>query len=186
LKPEVADGSGMVRSKGVALLPGQALEVRVKLTPANPADQGGLWPAVWASGIGPGSWPASGEVDFLEVMTATDPRRSIYSIHYAKSDGSPGVTNKPVVGSEPFSAQWHTVRFDYGVGGRLVWSLDGQVVESVSSAPTGQGFPAPFDQPIKEIKVNLALGGRPGPLAPGALGSGGATFEVDYLRITTL
>lgn len=52
--------------------------------------------------------------------------------------------------------------------------------------PTGQGYPAPFNQPVKEIKINLALGGNPGPLAPGAVGSKGATFEVDYIRITTL
>lgn len=178
--------SGMVRSKGMVFSPGQALEFRVKLTPADEADQGGLWPGVWSSGFGSGAWPAGGEMDYLEVMTAINPRRSIYSIHYAKADGSHGVTNKPVVGSADFSAAWHTVRYEYGRDGRLTWYLDGQQVFALTSAPTGQGYPAPFNQPVKEIKINLALGGNPGPLAPGAVGSKGATFEVDYIRVTTL
>ncbi|MDH5289651.1 MAG: glycoside hydrolase family 16 protein [Acidimicrobiia bacterium] len=178
--------SGMVRSRGVTFSPGQALEFRVKLTPADEADQGGLWPGVWSSGFGPGGWPSGGEMDYLEVMTATNPKRSIYSIHYAKADGSHGVTNQPVVGSANFSAAWHTVRYEYGRDGRLTWYLDGQQVFTVTSAPTGQGYPAPFNQPVKEIKINLALGGNPGPLASGAVGSKGATFEVDYIRVTTL
>lgn len=178
--------SGMVRSRGVTLSPGQAIEFRVKLTPADESDQGGLWPAVWASGWGSGGWPASGEIDFLEVMTANDPTRSIYSIHYAKPAGSHGTSNRPVYGAERFSARWHTIRFEYGTGGRLTWDLDGQQVFAVTSASTLQGYPKPFDQPIDEIKINLALGGRPGPLAAGAVGSAGATFEVDFVRIYSL
>jgi beta-glucanase (GH16 family) len=119
-------------------------------------------------------------------MTANDPTRSIYSIHYAQADGSHGKTNRPVYGTEPFSARWHTVRFDYGRDGRLAWHLDGRLVFTVDSADTIQGYPAPFDLPIREIKINLALGGRPGPLAPGAVGSAGATFEVDFVRIYRL
>ncbi len=178
--------SGMVRSRGVTFSPGQALEFRVKLTPADEADQGGLWPGVWSSGFGAGSWPAGGEMDYLEVMTANNPKRSVYSIHYAKADGSHGVSNKAVVGSANFSAAWHTIRYEYGLDGRLSWYLDGQHVFTVTSAATRQGYPAPFNQPVKEIKINLALGGTPGPLAPGAVGSRGATFEVDYIRVTTL
>ena len=178
--------SGMVRSRGVTFAPGQAVEFRVKLTPNNDSDQGGLWPAVWSSGFGSGGWPQSGEIDFLEVMTANNPKRSVYSIHYAKPGGSHGVTNRPVVGATNFSAQWHVVRFEYGVNGRLVWFLDGQQVHRVDSTATLQGYPSPFDLPIREIKVNLALGGRPGPLAAGAVGTGGATFEMDYLRIYSM
>ena len=178
--------SGMIRSRGVSLTPGHAIEFRVKLTPANESDQGGLWPAVWASGWGGGGWPRGGEVDFLEVMTANDPTRSIYSIHYQRPNGSHGVSNRPVFGSQNFSASWHTVRFDYGHGGALAWYLDGAPVFSVNAADTIQGYPSPFDQAIGEIKINLALGGRPGPLSPNAVGSAGATFEMDYIRVFRL
>ncbi|MCP4225013.1 MAG: family 16 glycosylhydrolase [Actinomycetia bacterium] len=178
--------SGMVRSRGVTFSPGHALEFSVKLTPANEADQSGLWPAVWSSGWAEGGWPRGGELDFLEVMTANDPTRSIFSLHYAEPDGSHGVTNRPVYGAANFSAAWHTIRFEYGLDGQLVWYLDGAEVMRVIAAETVQGYPAPFNLPIDELKINLALGGRPGPLSPQAIGSAGARFEMDFIRIYRL
>ncbi len=177
--------SGMIRSSGVTFSPGQSLEFRVKLTPNDPTDQGGLWPAVWSSGWGGGGWPAGGELDYIEVMTAEDPNRVMSSMHYSGLDGSHEHQNRGAYLGKNFSADWHVIRFDYGRNGVLVWWLDGQESFRVESAATMQGYPAPFDQQIGEIKINLALGGRPGPLAPGALGTGssGATFEVDYIRI---
>ncbi len=175
--------SGMIRSRGVTFSPGQAIEFRVKLTPADPNDQGGLWPAVWASSWAGGGWPRGGELDFLEVMTAEDPRRAMFSMHFASTSGGHALRNKGVVGSNNFSDEWHVIRFDYGHNGNLVWYLDGVEAFRVTDAPTAQGWPAPFDQTISQLKLNLAVGGRPGPLAPGALGSSGATFEVDWIRI---
>jgi len=174
--------SGMVRSTGVTFSPGQALEFRVKLTVPNESDQGGLWPAVWASSWA-GGWPKGGELDFLEVMTSLGIERSIYSLHYADASGNHDLQNKPVVGSEPFSASWHELRFDYGKNGVLVWYLDGSEVFRVEAAETLQSYPAPFDSSIGEFKINLALGGTPGSLSQAALGS---TFEVDYIRILEL
>lgn len=52
--------SGMVRSIGLYLAPGQVLEFRMKLTPADEDNQEGLWPAIWASGWA-GKWPYGGE-----------------------------------------------------------------------------------------------------------------------------
>ena len=178
--------SGMVRSRGLTFSPGQAIEFRVKLTPADRTNQGGLWPAVWASSWAGGSWPRGGELDWLEVMTAEDPRRSVFSMHYADRSGRHELQNKGVPMSGYFSDDWHIVRFEYGYGGKLTWYLDGQQVFHVSYADTLQGYPAPFNQTISEIKINLAAGGTPGPLASGALGSSGATFEVDYIRVYNL
>jgi len=177
--------SGMVRSRGVGLKPGQAIEFRVKLTPNNSSDQGGLWPAVWSSSWA-GGWPRGGELDFLEVMTARSPKRSIYSIHFANPNGSHGNSNKEHFTNDNFSENWRTIRFDYGKGGKLVWYYDGKVVNTITNANTAQGYPAPFNTDVKEIKINFALGGSPGPLSPQAVGSGGATFEVDYIRVFNL
>lgn len=177
--------SGMVRSRGLSLSPGQAIEFRAKLTPGNADDQGGLWPAVWSSGFGSGGWPRAGEIDYLEVMTARSPLRSVYSIHYAKPDGSHGKTNREIYGDR-FSDSWHVIRFEYGTGGKLRWYLDGTQVQAVDAAQTLQGYPAPFNQSINEIKINMALGGNPGPLAPGALSGDGATFEIDWIRVVDL
>ncbi len=176
--------SGMVRSRGVTFEPGQVLEFRVKLNPADTNNQEGLWPAVWSSGWAGGGWPNGGEIDYLEVMTANHPNRSVYTIHYAKPGGSHGKTGRQVFDDKPFSAEWHTIRFDYGQDGALSWYLDGEHVNTVNDADTAQGWPAPFNAAIGEIKINLALGGDPGPLDPRALGDDGATFLVDYIRVT--
>lgn len=177
--------SGMVRSRGVSFGPGQAIEFRIKVNPADERNQGGLWPAVWSSGWA-GSWPRGGEIDYFESMTARDAKRSVYSIHYEKPDGSRGINNKSVYGTENFSDRWHVVRFEYREGGHLVWILDGVKVHEVTDADTTQGYPAPFDQATNEIKINLALGGDPGPLDPRAVGSAGATFEMDYIKVVEL
>lgn len=171
--------SGMVRSRGVQFAPGQSIEFRVKLTPDDETNQSGLWPAFWSSGWA-GGWPAGGEWDGLEVMTANNPKRSVYSIHYANSAGQHGKTSKELVSPEDFSAAWHIIKFDYGDEGVLTWYMDGNVVSVIDSADTIQGYPAPFDQAMTELKINLALGGSPGPLDLRALP---ATFEVDYIRI---
>jgi hypothetical protein len=171
--------SGMVRSRGVEFAPGQTIEFRVKLTPNDEANQAGLWPAVWSSGWA-GGWPAGGEWDGLEVMTANNPARSVYSIHYANSAGRHDKTSKEIVGAGNFSANWHIVRFDYGINGVLTWHLDGEVISVVDAADTLQGYPAPFDSAMTQLKINLALGGTPGALDARALP---ATFEVDYIRI---
>ncbi len=177
--------SGMVRSQGLTFSPGQAIEFRVKLTVPDSGNQAGLWPAVWSSSWA-GSWPRGGELDYLEVMTAEDPRRAVFSMHYADRSGGHELQNKAVPMSSYFSDGWHTIRFEYGRGGRLAWFMDGSRVFSVVAADTVQGYPAPFDQTIREIKINLAVGGTPGPLASGALGSSGATFEVDYIKVFDL
>lgn len=177
--------SGMVRSRGLTFSPGQGIEFRVKLTPADPDDQAGLWPAVWASSWA-GPWPRGGEMDWLEVMTAENPRRSMHSIHYADSSGGHALQNRGAYLDGYFSDHWHTVRFDYGHGGHLRWYLDGKQVFAVTGANTLQGYPAPFDQTVGEIKINLAIGGTPGALSWGALGTTGATFEIDYIRVFDL
>lgn len=176
--------SGMVRSQGLAFSPGQAIEFRVRLNVADSSNQAGLWPAVWASSWA-GRWPEGGELDFLEVMTAEDPNRAMFSMHYADGSGRHELQNKPTYLDGTFSGNWQTIRFDYGHGGQLTWYLNGRQVFQVDSASTRQGYPAPFDQTIREIKINLAVGGSPGPLGGGVLSSD-ATFEVDYIRVFNL
>lgn len=175
--------SGMVRSTQARFSPGQAIEFRVKLTPDDSNNQGGLWPAVWASGWTGEGWPLGGELDWLEVMTAVNPKRSIYSAHFKNTNNQNDKKGKEHFGAQNFSANWHTIRFDYGTNGVLEWRLDGEVVNTITDLPTLQGYPAPFNSTIDEIKINLALGGNPGPLDLRALGDDGATFEVDWIRI---
>jgi len=175
--------SGMVRSKNVEFSPGMRVEWSVKLTPNDEVNQGGLWPAFWSSGWAGGGWPLGGEWDGFEVMTAVDPTRTVYSLHYSNPSGSHEKTSTPRYSANKFSDSWHTFRFDYGVDGTMVWYRDGYETKTVTSANTKQGWPAPFDQDMKEFKINLALGGNPGPLDTRALP---ATLEVGWIRIYKL
>ncbi len=172
--------SGMVRSSGFTFSPGQSIEYRVKLTPNDDENQGGLWPAFWSSSWAGGGWPNGGEWDGFEVMTARSAYRSVYSIHYKNTYGNHGKKNKEIYTDEKFSDNWHTMRFDYGHNGVLTWYFDGVIVQTITDADTIQGWPTPFDQSMKSFKINLALGGSPGPLDDRALP---ATYEVDYVRI---
>ena len=175
--------SGMVRSKGVTFSPGQRIVYRVKLSPNDETNQGGLWPSLWASGWAGGGWPAGGEWDGFEVMTAVDPTRTVFGLHYANSLGSHAKSSKAVYGNDNFSAGWHVLEFDYGRDGVMTWRMDGVEVVSQTNLDTIQGWPAPFDQAMTELKINLALGGNPGPLDDRALP---ATYEIDYVRIYDL
>ena len=177
--------SGQIYSKGINFKPGQAIEFRVKLTPADDTNQAGLFPAVWSSGWA-GDWPEGGELDFLEVMTGPNPTRPFFSMHFVEPDGSKGIRNKGYQINKNFTDDWHTIRTEYREGGQIYWYLDGVEAFSVTEYETIQGFPAPFDQTIDEIKIQLALGGKPGPLDDRALGENGATFAVDYIKIFNL
>ncbi len=176
--------SGMIRGQDFSFSPGQAIEFRVKLTPADQNNQAGLFPAVWSSGWA-GSWPLGGEFDFLEVMTANNPTRPFFSMHYQDPSGQHVVNNKFFKLGENFTNDWHTVRVEYRTGD-LRWFINGNLAHTVNQANTAQGWPAPFDRTIRDLRINLALGGRPGPLDPRALGSQGATFEMDYIRVFNL
>ncbi len=174
--------SGMVRSTGWTLAPGQAIEWRARLTPADFENQEGLWPGLWSSSWAEGGWPTGGEWDGFEVMTAKAINRVTFSIHYSDQAGDHAKQTKEVFG-EPFAGAWHDFRFEYGLDGVLVWYMDGEETHRVTEAETLQGYPAPFDQTMTELKINLSLGGNPGPLNPLALP---ATLEIDYVRVWAL
>lgn len=86
--------SGMVRSKNWSFTPGQSIEWRVKLSPQDPAHQASLWPGFWSSAWA-GPWLKGGEWDGLEVMTAKNPKRAHFSVHYLKPNNKKGVLSKP-------------------------------------------------------------------------------------------
>ncbi len=177
-----AQTSGMLRTRALTLSPGQSIGWKVKLTPADDTNQEGLWPAVWSSSWAGGKWPKGGEWDGFEVMTANSPDRVAYGIHFADPSGNHDKKSREVFGDQ-FSDTWHEFRFDYGHDGVLVWYMDGVETHRVTDAPTLQGYPAPFDQTMTELRINLALGGNPGALNPLALP---ATLEVDYIRVSEL
>lgn len=192
--------SGMVRAKNSvpALRPGQAVEFKVRLLTPNSNDQAGLFPAVWASSWGAGGWPLGGEIDWLEVMTVENPNRGSFSYHWSEG-GRSRLQNSHTILNERFGARWRTVRFEYGHNAQLRWYLDGRLAFSADASgkrdANGQN---PFTQPIRNIRINLALAGIPNRYAnparparwvsPGATGrldsnwDDDASFNVDYIK----
>jgi beta-glucanase (GH16 family) len=178
--------SGMVRGS-IRFEYGQRIEYRVKVEPADPDDQRGLWPALWASSWNGGGWPAGGEFDWLEYV-GTTPTRSNHAIHWQDTGGRHRHNSKPNELGERFSDRWHVIGFDWSDD--LVWYLDGQEVHRVDpdTLDVANDPFAPDARPVTQVKLNLALGGNwPGPLGPTTVDEAGTTgFLVDYVRIYDL
>ncbi len=130
----------------------------------------GLWPAIW---LLPASKESRPEIDLLE-MIGQDPSELI--LHYHPKDRDADSPSKRVRVSNPDLAEdWHTVGVIW-TPGKLVYTLDGKPIWTV----TGQQVPS---EPMYLV-MNLAVGGAyPGP--PDASTAFPATFEIDYVRMST-
>lgn len=144
--------SGMVWSREALDFTYGRVEVRMQV----PEGQG-YWPAAWLSPRDDlyGSWPASGEIDIVEIL-GHEPDRAVMSLHWAGDDGrrASGVTDAYI---EP--NVFHTYAIEWDETG-IRWFIDDVQVHEVTQwrAPDGAEFPAPFDQPFF-VKLNLAVGG---------------------------
>jgi beta-glucanase (GH16 family) len=159
----------------------------------------GIWPALWLLPQNEtyGTWPASGEIDVLEVR-GQEPHKILGTLHYGsrwpenKHSGAEFVL--PVGGTV---ADYHLYALEWEPG-IFRWFVDGQQYAEQSfwwsSSRTAEGrgvlprteadlnpWPAPFDQPFYLI-MNLAVGGRfpgePNPQTPFP-----AEMLIDYVRV---
>lgn len=130
----------------------------------------GLWPAIWML---PASKESRPEIDMLE-MIGQDPSELI--LHFHPEDRDADSPSKRIRVADPdLSEDWHTVGLQW-TPGKLVYLLDGEPVWTV----TGKQVPS---EPMYLV-MNLAVGGAyPGP--PDAGTSFPATFEIDYVRMST-
>jgi beta-glucanase (GH16 family) len=142
----------------------------------------GLWPAVWLRPLGRayGSWPRSGEIDIVEIL-GDDIGRAHTTAHWWDGEHVLDAVASEITnigdGFHLFALEWSP--------DELVWSIDGVVVHRLTDWHTDLGpSGAPFDQAF-HLNVNLAVGGGwPGP--PDDDTPDGATFEVDWVRVTEL
>ncbi len=142
-----------------------SVEVRFKA----PAGRG-LWPAIW---LLPASKESRPEIDLLE-MIGQKPNELI--LHFHPEDRDADSPSKRIQVADPgLAGGWHTVGLDW-TPGKLVYTLDGKPVWTV----TGKQVPS---EPMYLV-MNLAVGGAyPGP--PDAKTEFPATFEIDYVRMST-
>jgi beta-glucanase (GH16 family) len=141
------------------------VEVRFKA----PAGRG-LWPAVWML---PASKESRPEIDMLEMIGQ---KPSELLLHFHPEDRDADSPSKRIRVADPdLSGGWHTVGVVW-TPDKLVYTLDGTAVWTV----TGKQVPS---EPMYLV-MNLAVGGAyPGP--PDASTQFPATFEIDYVRMST-
>jgi beta-glucanase (GH16 family) len=142
----------------------------------------GLLPTFWALGSdaydAPGSWPASGEIDAMEVRGAA-PRVLHGTIHGPwpwAGNGMGANLHSPV----PLSRDFHTYGVDWSPS-KIAFKLDGTTYETLSPSDMRTGSRWPFRHPFF-LLLNLTVGGSfagsPGPSTPFP-----ASMKIDWVGV---
>ncbi|MFC4100337.1 carbohydrate binding domain-containing protein [Paenibacillus xanthanilyticus] len=163
--------------------------VRAKL----PVDKG-MWPAIWMMPTDEahyGGWPASGEIDIMELIGGEQNKHRVYgTLHYdsVQPDGSHGHDQGiyELAQGASFANDYHDFQVEW-LPGVIRFYVDGRLYHEVSDWKTkGPGqpeyytYPAPFDRPFYLI-LNLAVGGD----WPGSPDANFVSDEmkVDFVRV---
>jgi beta-glucanase (GH16 family) len=141
-------------------------EARIKLPAGS-----GLWPAFWMEGadISKVGWPASGEIDIIEV---NNQKPDLVEAFAHGPDENYGAYYKL---SSSLGAGYHVYAVDWTPGG-ITWLVDGHAYGHISAYP---GWP--FDQPFFLI-LDLAVGGT-WPGSPGAGTRFPAQMDISWVRV---
>lgn len=145
--------SGRVESRGAVSLSRARLEARVQ-----PPEGRGLWSTFWAAGVEPPAWPASGEIDIMEIVGAR-PDLLYGFVHGPLREGSPAPYQNGATlhrrGSFANAAHTFGIRTEPGV---VEFYADGRRYGSVSLADIPRKGPWLLDRPYRVV-FNVALGG---------------------------
>lgn len=143
----------------------------------------GFWSAFWLLGVG--SWPESGELDIVELLS--DTTDAYVTAHGVTRNGEMWKrgTSAQTPSGEPWGGAWHVYGVDWNPDA-VVFDIDGQEVlrfgpEDVESDGTFWSF----DDPA-QIILNLALGaweGFPGGGEPDATTPSPGELRVDWVRV---
>jgi beta-glucanase (GH16 family) len=143
------------------------LEARIKV----PAGRG-LWPSFWTTGSG--SWPATGEIDVMEIL-GQNPFKSYCSVHAADAAGQHVSSTQGATSASSLADGFHVYTARWSAG-QIAFELDGRACGSPFQLTGLQPFTA------QDIKLGIAVGGDwPGP--PDASTPFPATMLVDWVRV---
>jgi beta-glucanase (GH16 family) len=186
-------------SSGFAAPAGGELMVTASIQQPDPAGGLGYWPAFWM--LGPGTWPATGEIDIMEDVNASSQHSGALhcgNLTQHNSDGTTGPCHEYTglsSGLQPCpecQTGYHTYtviidRRDQA-DQQIRWYLDGQEFYSVQESQVGtKAWTAAVDHGFSII-LDLAIGGKyPDSschcTAPDAATTSGAGMSVKYVRV---
>jgi beta-glucanase (GH16 family) len=133
----------------------------------------GTWPAVWSLGSNSStvSWPACGEIDFVEHV-GKEQDKIFGSLHYPGNSGGNAVSgNKRITKA---STEFHVYKVIWN-SNKIRFYVDDVLYKTAPNSST-----LPFNQDFFLI-ANVAMGGNfEGPVESGFSQS---SMEIDYIRI---
>lgn len=133
----------------------------------------GTWAAIWSLGdnINSVSWPACGEIDFMEHV-GKEQNKIFGSLHYPGNSGGNAVTGSKIISNA--STEFHIYKVIWN-SDKIRFYVDDILYKSVPNAST-----LPFNQNFFII-MNVAMGGNfGGPIASTFTQS---SLVIDYIRI---
>lgn len=143
----------------------------------------GIWPAFWmlATDSPYGEWPASGEIDIMEML-GNDTQRVYGTIHYGGRELGRQFTGQEFdLAAGSFSDAYHTFAVEWEPT-EIRWYVDGELYQTRTAWSSGAAvYPAPFDQPF-HLLLNVAVGGI-WPGYPDASTQFPQRMLVDYVRV---
>lgn len=152
------------------------VDIRAKLPKGK-----GIWPALWmlGSNIGTVGWPASGEIDIMELL-GHEINKSYGTLHYGASGATHGSKgNSYTLSGTNFYDQFHVFSMDWKQD-EIKLYVDNNLYLTVTKADVGTS-PYPFNAPFFFI-FNVAVGGN-WPGSPDASTTFPQRMIVDYVRV---
>jgi beta-glucanase (GH16 family) len=159
--------SARIKTQGLYDFKYGKIEMRAKMPKGA-----GVWPAFWSLGASAGSWPAIGEIDFMEFV-GIKPLQTQSALHYpGHSGGDAPFKTTPIANAD---SEFHIYK--------TIWSpktirfyLDGVLYFTFDNSDTT----LPFHKNFFMI-MNVAMGGSLGGAIDPAFTQ--SSMEVDYVKV---
>lgn len=152
------------------------IDIRAKLPKGK-----GIWPALWMLGTNISSvgWPASGEIDIMELL-GHEITKSYGTLHYGASSATHGQKGSSyVLSTSNFYDQFHVFSMEWKLD-QIKLFVDDNLFLTVNKADVGTS-PYPFNAPFFFI-FNVAVGGN-WPGNPDGTTILPQRMIVDYIRV---
>ena len=167
--------SAKIHTKGKKEFKFGRIDVRAKL----PEGQG-IWPAIWmlGSNINEVGWPASGEIDIME-MVGHQPKVSHGTAHWGNPGDPSTFVGSSISLDEKYSEQFHVFSLVWEQN-EIKWYMDETHFHTINLSNM-QGAVYRFNAPFYLI-FNVAVGGQ-WPGNPDASTVFPQKMEIDYVRV---